>query len=116
MISRIAPLGLRTCSTVAPGNIGIALYRSAGSDLLGSSVGPVELGTTGGATGAATGADLQAANASMHAATSATRMKRSGRLSVLFIGGFRFFKTVNRLKNNDRIAVNFGVIWQATSG
>src|SRR5208337_629152 len=98
MISRIAPLGLRTCSILASGYIGIALYRSDGNALLGSSVGPVAVCTVGGATGAATGEDLQAANPTRSKTARTARMNRSGAFCVLIQSGSRFLKSVNRPK------------------
>ena len=81
MISRIAPLGLRTCSILAPGYMGIDGNRSFGNSLLGSSVGPVTTGSGGGAIGAATGVALQAASTTMHAA-SAAHMKIAALFTV----------------------------------
>src|ERR1039458_3801861 len=95
-ISRIAPLGLRTCSILAPGYIGIVLYRSGGNALLDSSGEVIEACTATGATGAATGAALQAANPNMHVAASAARLNKTSRCPVLINGGFRFLKSVNR--------------------
>ena len=81
MISRIAPLGLRTCSILAPGYMGIEGYRSFGSAWLVSSVGPVAVVTGGGAIGAATGVALQAASPSRHVANAA-HLKRAGLFTV----------------------------------
>src|SRR5260370_624543 len=102
MISRIAPLGFRTCSILAPGYMGIDGNMSFGKAWLGSSVGPVELCTVGGAMGAATGVALQAANPSRHEAAKAASLNRTGRFTVLTMSGSssgsRFLKSVNRAK------------------
>src|SRR6266404_7643635 len=111
-ISRIAPLGLRTCSTTAPGYIGIVLYKSGGSALLGSSGARIVLCTTGGALGS-TGCVLQPASVASRHATSVPRasvgMNRSGRFTVLLIARRGFSQALIGQKNNDRIAVT---IWQ----
>src|SRR5580658_111704 len=98
MISRIAPLGFRTWSTTAPGYIGISLYKSGGSALVGSSVGPVAVCTGGGAIGAATVAGLHAANASRQQAARAASLNRLGWSCVLLNSESRFLKSVNRPK------------------
>jgi hypothetical protein len=91
-------LGLRTWSTTAPGYIGISLYKSGGSALVGSSVGPVAVCTGGGATGAATVAGLHAAKATRQVAAKAASLNRLGWFCVLLVSESRFLKSVNRPK------------------